>query len=327
MKNFLTLILSAFLAQFSLAQAPNVPKSAYASRIELRSFPSLTLSDDQFLKGDNSGPAVQITGELRLPESKTAKLPTVIIMHGSGGISPANQSWVYLLNQAGYATFLVDSFSARGLIQVSTDQAKLGRFAGVLDSFRAYEDMARHPRVDPNRIALLGTSRGGTAVIYTAMRRFQAQWSPNFKAVATYPLYPSCFDQLDRDEDISMPIVTFHGGADDYASREACKAWINRLIAKGKPATYTEFPNASHSYDNPLGGTQPVVSKGAQSTRLCHIAERSGMLINTDENKLFSYTDRCVTTDPSVGSDPGATQATYRMVLDSLGNLMVSRTP
>ena len=79
MKNFLTLILSAFLAQFSLAQAPNVPKSAYASRIELRSFPSLTLSDDQFLKGDNSGPAVQITGELRLPESKTAKLPTVLV--------------------------------------------------------------------------------------------------------------------------------------------------------------------------------------------------------------------------------------------------------
>jgi dienelactone hydrolase len=284
------------------------------------------LSDEQFLKGDASGPTVQLAGELRFPVSNTSpRLPAVIIMHGSGGINPASQSWAYLLNQAGYATFMVDSFSGRGLVQVSTDQAKLGRFAGVLDAFRAYEELARHPRIDPKRIAFIGTSRGGTAVIYTAMRRFQKMWSPAFQGWATFPLYPSCFDRLDQDEDITMPMHAYHGAADDYASKEQCKAWLNRLSGKGLAASNTEYPEAAHSFDNLLADTKPLVSKGAQSTRLCRISEQAGALINTEENKPFSYTDRCVTLDPSTGYNPMATRAMHQSVLEHLARLSKSR--
>jgi len=163
------------------------------------------------LSGDKNGLAVTIAGELRFPRTSSAnKLPVVIIIHGSGGINSASQSWAYELNQAGIASFVVDSFSGRGLTQVSTDQGKLGRFAGVLDSFRAYEELSRHPRIDPNRVALIGTSRGGTAVIYTAMRRFQKTWSPQFKALATFPLYPHALIALLKTKTFrcqSMPFM------------------------------------------------------------------------------------------------------------------------
>jgi dienelactone hydrolase len=326
MRNALLLTVLVLGAHVVGAQPTEIPKPAHAPRVEIRTFASQTLSDEQFLKGDASGPTVLLAGELRFPVSNTSpRLPAVIIMHGSGGINPASQSWAYLLNQAGYATFMVDSFSGRGLVQVSTDQAKLGRFAGVLDAFRAYEELARHPRIDPKRIAFIGTSRGGTAVIYTAMRRFQKMWSPAFQGWATFPLYPSCFDRLDQDEDITMPMHAYHGAADDYASKEQCKAWLNRLSGKGLAASNTEYPEAAHSFDNLLADTKPLVSKGAQSTRLCRISEQAGALINTEENKPFSYTDRCVTLDPSTGYNPVATRAMHQSVLEHLARLSKSR--
>ena len=242
-------------------------------------------------------------------------------MHGSGGINASGQAWANLLNRAGYATFMVDSFSGRGLTQVSTDQARLGRFAGVLDAFRAYEELAKHPRIDAQRVAVLGTSRGGTAVIYTAMRRFQSLWSPSFKAMASFALYPSCFDRLDQDEQTSMPIHAFHGGIDDYASKVQCVAWLERLRAAGQPATNTDYPMAPHGFDNPLSPITPTVSKDAQSTRLCRISEQAGALINIEEGRPFSYKDRCVTLGPSVGYEPKATAMMQQAILNELHRL------
>jgi hypothetical protein len=139
MKNSIQSILLSLLIFSGAIKAQELPKDAYASRLEIKTFNSLTLSDDQFLQGDAKGPTVTLAGELRFPrEAGSGKLPAVIILHGSGGINSANQSWAYEFNKAGIASFVVDSFSGRGLTQVSNDQGKLGRFAGVLDSFRAY---------------------------------------------------------------------------------------------------------------------------------------------------------------------------------------------
>jgi len=305
------------------SHAAEITLDSFASRVEIRTFTSLSLSDEQFLRGDPKGLSVTLAGELRLPrQNSSGKLPAVVIMHGSGGINAASQSWAYELNHAGFATFMVDSFSGRGLTQVSTDQAKLGRFAGVLDAFRAVEELSRHPRIDPERIALIGTSRGGTAVVYTAMRRFQQTWSPRFKALATFPLYPSCFDRLDQDEDTTVPIHAFHGEIDDYASKEQCKDWFKRLESAGRVVTSVEYKNAPHSFDNVLGSTTPVASTGAQSTSQCHIAEQSNVLFNLEESKPFSYQDRCVTYNPKTGYEPSATAAVHQAVLSALKKLL-----
>lgn len=319
MTTFFKYVLALSITLGGVTNSAELALDAYASRVEIRPFNSLTLSDEQFLSGDKNGPTVMLAGELRIPrESGPGKLPAVIIMHGSGGINAANQSWAYELNRAGIASFVVDSFSGRGLIQVSSDQAKLGRFAGVLDAFKAYDVLANHPRIDANRIAFIGTSRGGTAVIYTAMRRFQKTWAPNFRGLATFPLYPSCFDRLDQDEDITMPINAFHGEIDDYASKEQCKAWLKRLNNAGKAVKSIEYKNAPHSFDSLLGSITPVVSKGAQSTSQCHIAEKSGTLINTEENKPFTYGDKCVSYDPKTGYDATAANAVHRAVIEEL---------
>jgi len=194
----------------------------------------------------------------------------------------------------------------------------MGRFNMTLDTFRAQELLAAHPRIDPARIAVIGFSRGGTAVLYTAMRRFQQLWSPNFKVVETFPLYASCFDSVDEDMDVVGPIREFHGGADDYASIQQCRAYFQRLKAAGRDVEQVEFPGVHHSYDNVLARTEPTVSTGPQSQRNCSVREEKGVLVNQQTKQEFSYKDVCISLDPKLGHDPDATAKTVAAVTGEL---------
>ena len=294
-----------------------------ASRTELRAFTSLNVSYAQFLQGDKTAPSVTLAGLLRFPVGAPAggRYPAVIIVHGSGGNNSAHENWARVFNRMGIATFNIDSFSGRGLVQVNTNQDALGRLTMVLDTFRAQEVLASHPRIDAERIAVIGTSRGGTAVLYSAVKRFQKIWSPNFRAVATYPLYASCFDQLDQDTDVAGRIREFHGDADNYANGQKCIDYLNRIKAAGGNASYDVFPGVPHSYDNVLSSQTPTPSKGAQSMFNCAVKEEKGVLVNQDTKQPFTYKDACVTMDPSTGHHPDATAKTISAITGELKTL------
>src|SRR5438132_8516924 len=87
-----------------------------APRTELRAIETLTLSDQQFLTGDKNGKAVTIAGELRLPQRVTGRMPAVILQHGSGGVGPGPEMWAKYFNEMGVVSFVVDSFTGRGIV-------------------------------------------------------------------------------------------------------------------------------------------------------------------------------------------------------------------
>ena len=60
------------------------------------------------------------------------------------------------------------------------------------------------------------------------------------------------------------PIRIFHGTPDDYNPVATCKAYVERLRRAGRDVQLTEYPNASHAFDNPLGSLTPRVAKNAQ---------------------------------------------------------------
>ncbi len=78
----------------------------------------------------------------------------------------------------GLATFVLDAFTGRGIVQTSTDQASLGRLAMTYDAYRALEVLEKHSRIDPQRIAVMGFSRGGQAALYSSVKRFQKMHGP-----------------------------------------------------------------------------------------------------------------------------------------------------
>ena len=177
------------LAAPALAQAPD---KQIAARVELHAIPSLTLTDQQFLAGDANGKAVTVSGELRIAQGQ-GRLPVVVLVHGSGGMGPNIESWARELNAMGISTFALDGFTGRGLVSVNMDQALLGRLAFTLDAYRMLEVLAKHPRVDPARVVLMGFSRGGQGALFASLKRFHQMWNKSGIEFAAYiPFYPDC---------------------------------------------------------------------------------------------------------------------------------------
>ena len=212
-------------------------------------------------------------GQLRLPAA-TGRLPVVVLMHGSGGMGPNIEMWAREFNAIGVATFAIDGFTGRGLTQTSTNQALLGRLNFILDIYRGLDVLAKHPRVDPQRVVLMGFSRGGQAALYASLKRFHQLWNKSGVEFAAYiPFYPDCATTFAGDTDIAdKPIRIFGGTVDDYNPIALCKAYAERLKAAGRDVQVTEYPNASHSFDNPLG---PLTATSRRSRRACATARSS----------------------------------------------------
>ena len=115
------------------------------------------------------------------------------MMHGSSGVSSTTEAWTHQFNAMGISTFVIDGFSGRGLTVVGPNQALLGRLNLIVDIYRSLEILAKHPRVDPDRIVLMGFSRGGQAALYASLDRFHKLWNKSGVKFAGYiPFYPDC---------------------------------------------------------------------------------------------------------------------------------------
>ena len=287
-----------------------------AVRTELHLVDTLTLSDTQFLRGDANGKATTTSGQLRLATS-SGRLPLVVLQHGSAGMTPNVEMWARELNKIGVSTFALDGFTGRGLTEVNTNHALLGRLNFILDIYRALDVLAKHPSVDPARIALMGFSRGGQATLYASLNRFHRLWNRSGVEFAAYvPFYPDCMTKFQSDTDVvGRPIRIFGGTQDDYNPIATCKAYVERLRAAGADVQLTEYPNASHAFDNPLGAQPAAMQPGFQSVRNCKIQEvADGLLINTDTKQPFAYTDACVVHGVHIGHDPVATREAKQAV-------------
>jgi dienelactone hydrolase len=307
----------SLLASFALAEPISQDMSA---RTELHSIDTLTLSDAQFLSADANGKATTTAGQLRIARG-SGRLPLVVLQHGSGGMAANVEMWARELNAIGISTFALDGFTGRGLTAVNTNQALLGRLNFILDIYRGLDVLAKHPRVDSQRIALMGFSRGGQATLYASLQRFHKMWNRSGIEVAAYiPFYPDCATTFVSDTEVAnRPIRIFGGTQDDYNPIALCKAYVERLKAAGRDVQLTEYPNAPHAFDNPLGPVPPAVVANGQTVRHCAIREEpAGLLINALTRQPFTYKDPCVELNPHVGHDTVATAAAKTSIKEFL---------
>jgi dienelactone hydrolase len=256
----------------------------------------VTLTDREFLTGTHDGRPVVVAGELRIPRPGTDRLPAVILVHGSGGVSGYVDDWAQWLNAMGVATFVIDSFTGRGLVSVANDQSKLGRLAMIMDTYGALALLGNHPRIDPSRIAVMGFSRGGQVALYSSLKRFQRMHAPSSGSAAAYIVfYPDCSTTYREDVDVAdVPIRIFHGAADDYNPLDRCRSYVDRLRRAGKDVELKDYAGAQHAFDWPLLKT-PVKMAQAQTTRRCRLEESAdGAIINSETKETFTYSDPCV---------------------------------
>lgn len=289
---------------------------AQVAKIEVYPVASMTLTDDEFLVGKKEGRPVTLAGELRIPRPGTSRLPAILLLHGSGGIAGYIGDWSQFLNSLGVATFTLDSFAGRSIASTVEDQDRLGRLAMIVDAYRALDLLAKHPRIDPARIAVMGFSRGGGAALYASLRRFQRAYATAGIEFAGYlVLYADCGTKFRGDDDVSdKPIRLFHGTADDWQLAEACRQFVERLRSKGKDISLTEYANAGHVFDGPAF-VKPVRLEKAQNWSRCKREEAvEGTVLNAETGQPFTFRDSCVQLGATIAYDAEAHKATQRAV-------------
>ena len=193
----------------------------------------------------NTEPIVPLIGYLKKPE-EDGPHPAVVLLHTCAGISEHEESWIEILVDWGYVVLLVDSLTPRGVEYICDGRSgSIAPWNRVLDAYGGKEFLSRLPFVDPNRIAVMGMSHGGMAVLDIinsatsngiGMRPFRA-------AVAFYPL---CGEPTETD----IPALIMVGNEDSWTPAELCQQYVEGLDISSN-VTLKVFENAHHLFDHP----------------------------------------------------------------------------
>jgi dienelactone hydrolase len=301
----LTLIVLVSLVLSACAAGPPVTSLASGPSGTLR-FQTLTIPSpgDAFLAGEGTGTPATAFGVLRLPEVPTGRVPAVVVVHGCSGWASAAQGWATLLPQWGIATFGLDSFSDRGINEVCTGRQRITLGSRLTDVYRALELLATHPRIDPERIAILGLSQGGLVAVTSSFVRFQRRLSPQGRHFAAHlAFYPaSCWTTfIDDDKLVPVPVRLFHGSSDDWTTIGPCHAYVDRVRAAGNDIALFEYPRAYHGFDNPQAQERVWLPNVLNPSRCHWVEETPGKLVHRVTRQPLSRDDPCILLGATVG--------------------------
>ena len=274
------------------------------------------VTPETLVRGDGrlvTAAPIALTGDLTLPAG-AGPFPAVVLMHGCGGLGNAEGGWVDPLVRAGYATFVVDSLTGRGLTEVCGDSRALLSLQRMPDAYGALRVLATHPRLDAKRVALMGFSHGGGATLGSATRWARDRYAPAAGAAfrAFLPFYPANCGTLYPERLSIAAALRIHVGAlDDWTPAAACRRCGRRVRMPRSP-----YEGAHHSFDN----------VGRRVTWLPNVDSAAGCRIEVvrvlGPVQDASAVRGCLHKGATLGWSPAATERARRNVLEQLGVLL-----
>ena len=188
------------------------------------------------------GPA-SLTAELYLPRG-AGPFPTLILLHGCGGVGANLVGWAQWLQWEGYGALLLDSFRGRGLTRVCGDSSVLTGGARSGDVYAAAKYLATLPAVDAARLGAIGWSHGGWTVLRSATIE---DLHPDVRLRALVAFYAYCGDVASYRA--RPPLLMLHGEADDWTPVELCRHLADNARREGRDVTLVVYPGAHHAFD------------------------------------------------------------------------------
>jgi dienelactone hydrolase len=199
------------------------------------------------------------------------KRGTIVALHGCGGLyatvgarkgllNARHQAMADMLVAEGYNVVLPDSFRPRGEESICVqpmDSRKIAQRERRVDALATLAWVAQQPWADEQRIALLGWSHGGSAVLAAtdSSRSVVINQALNnalrFKTAIAF--YPGCADALEGSYKPNTTLTLLLGADDDWTPPLPCVALVKRLQSENYRVELTLYDNAVHGFDNPVG--------------------------------------------------------------------------
>jgi dienelactone hydrolase len=200
-----------------------------------------------------------LEGYLAYDDTKTGKMPAVLIVHEWTGIGPYVKSRAEQVAGLGYAAFAIDIYG-KGVRPANSEeaakQAAIYRGDRQLMKRRALagiEEVRKFDFADANRLAAIGYCFGGGVVLE------MARSGADLKGVVSF--HGNLDTPSPQSDNIKAKILVCHGADDPHVSAEQITAFQNEMRKAKADWEMNIYGNAVHSFTNPGAGNDP--SKGA----------------------------------------------------------------
>lgn len=218
---------------------------ARAARVEYVSFPANVTA--------NAGePILKLVARLYLPERLAFPVAAVVITPSSGGVKPFREvHYAEALAEAGIAALVIDSFASRGHVNSVYDQRILTRWQAGNDAVAGLRWLTRDERFKPDRIGVLGVSKGGLVALDSAIE-VRRRWmrADSVKFAAHVALSPGCQWVNRSTITTGAPILLMLAEFDDMAPAQTCQRHADYLRQGGAAAVEVKvYAGAHHAWE------------------------------------------------------------------------------
>ncbi|MEM7750289.1 MAG: dienelactone hydrolase family protein [Pseudomonadota bacterium] len=257
------------------------------------------LNYHQVISAASDMPKIAVDGKLFLPTDDTkvasGPLPLIIICPGSLGVAPSHLAHAETLNALGFATFVLDSFGARGVTSTVAKQTQFSFAASAYDVLAAWSVLASRPEIDETKIGAQGHSRGGSAVLTAATRKFaDAVVGEGRGLCAILPAYPWSGHQFLSPTVGDTEVRVLMGDADEWCSPMQVQGHLQAIRISGGTTSMRLFKGAHHSFDrgsDVIHIAEASVSPAAPTT---YLSDDGAMIHPLEDNANSELVDRDV---------------------------------
>jgi len=219
-----------------------------------------------------------VAGYLTIPKGLKGKAPVVIIQHcGSGVTDWKVLKYARTLNEWGYATFVVDSWDSRKLEGLSRVSGKI-KLIPLVDAYNALKVLSKDPRIDPNRVAVLGWANSAKGILASQISKVNKTYGVGLHFAAAIAIQPVGGESWWTSKNVEeTPTLILCGEKDMFAPCEHSRKYAELMNKAGGNITIISYPLAGHQWDWEL---PPGMYNLFYDTRNC------GSLFNVD---TYSY--------------------------------------
>ena len=194
----------------------------------------------------------EVFGKLTFPDESIdmkKKFPLIIGVAGSLGWRKHHYEYIKMYQEMGFATFELNSFQSRNITSTVGSQVEITTATMILDAYRAFEKLAKHPNIDKDRVSITGWSLGGAVTLFSAWKPVKEAITSDLKFASHLAFYPPCFFDPENTEFTDSPIHILIGELDNWTPADPCLNFVNK-ISNNSNVDLTIYANSHHSFDS-----------------------------------------------------------------------------